>query len=445
MLAEFASSHRHAVVLRGLVAASLLILVAPATSLATDRYQPEPEKVLEGNAATPWERIERHRDPHPRFPTEPLPKKLEHFFPQVKNAFGSGAPHSSNFLLHVAPGWDQSSRPNPVLLLPGANDDASRRYSNPLSTQHPDFLKQGGLMQDLSGRGFSVFAISFSHYHGDNRLQGEHVGNAIRRIRRMLGRDGDADFKVDLVTFSKGAMAARCYVQSAGSWYADTRFLTKFRGDVRRVIFQCGPLGGLDMPFRYYLYNLTCAASDFPAPMGASHVMTYGFMRASGEKDILSGMWTGQLQMLNDLRDLGVPHGPLSFTVDANMSGSALVNGGRTMFLRSKGIQHAMEAGGNMIELMNQTGFPPEVEAAMLGGTRPVLEDERYPLLKIPAGFQIIAPNDGLLFLKSALLEDAITAQGARVLGTRTLPLNHVELSRDQRAFDFVEEMLTIH
>ena len=75
---------------------------------------------------------------------------------------------------------------------------------------------------------------------GCNLHQGEAVANAITRIRKLLGREDDENFKVDLITYSKGAMAARCYVQSAND-FVGFDYLTDYRGDVRRVVFQVGP------------------------------------------------------------------------------------------------------------------------------------------------------------------------------------------------------------
>lgn len=410
---------------------------------ATPHFQPRhPEARRTGAEAAPWAVIERHRDPHPRFPAEPFHPKLKQFLPEIVAGFGTAEPHSDSFLLHVAPGAAEAPDPVPVLLIHGANDDGTRRWALPRSTHDPEFRDHPGLMQHLAARGKAVFAVTFSHFHGDNRLQGEHVGNALKRIRVLLGREDDPDFRADLVTFSKGAMAARSYVQGMGPRYADTRFLDGYHGDVRRVVFMCGPLGGLDMPYRYYLYNLTNKASDMPAPQGASKLRMYGFWRETGVEHILSGYWPGQLQMLADQRERGVAYGPLSFTADANMTMRALRDGGGTLFLKSEGLEAGIEAGGRFMEALNGPGPALDLEVAALGGTSPVLHDERFPRWKIPAGGQIADRNDGLLFLKSAMYTEGLTNKGARLLERATLPLNHIDLSRDERAFAFVARML---
>lgn len=329
-----------------------------------------------------------------------------------------------------------------MLLLPGANDDATRRFGHPLSRHDAGFYDTPGLMQYLDARGRAVFGITFSNFHGDNLLQGEHVANAIRRIRRLTDRDDDPDFRVDLVTYSKGAMAARCYLSDAGRMVNGYDWLTGYRSDVRRVVFQCGPLGGLDMPFRYYLYNLSNHLAKVPAPLGASHLLVYGSWQETGVGDIFSGYWTGQLQMLSDLRQIGVPHGPLSWTADANLTYRALLDGGRSMAVRSRGLQAAIEAGGDLIQRLEDRGLPPDVSAALLAGTHPVLYDERYPNLKLPVGAQLTRPNDGLVFVESALYSQGLTARGAAILGTSTRPKNHIDLSRDPESYAWVAEVL---
>lgn len=391
---------------------------------------------------SPWVLIERHQDKHPRFPKESFHSHLPQFYPQTIKALGSKTPHSSVFALYAAPGWDTAKHPHPVLLIHGANDDATRRYAHPKATTSQDHLKSKGLMQYLSKEGFSVFAISFSHFHGDNLYQGEQVANAISRIRQLLGKQGDSSFKVDLVTFSKGAMAARAYVQSAGKEYG-LKFLTEFRNDVRRIVFQCGPLGGLDTPFRYYMYNLFIANNDVPAPMGASSMLMYGMWRDMGENHIHSGYWPGQLQMIHDQRLLGVKDGMLSYTTDMNQTARVLREGGTSLFVESQGLEAARVAGGRMIEMLNTKGLPKEVSAAVVAGTHHIIYDERYDNWKIPIGAEMAAPSDGLLYLNSATHTQGLTAKGAKITAVAKFDLNHIDLSRSEEVFSFVAKQLS--
>ena len=418
-----------------------LFLAACTPSFATRFYRAVPKSTVEGEAALPWEKIELHRDYHPRFPLTRFHPKLTQFYPQTKDAFGSEKPPSRDFLLYMAPGWDRGEGV-PVLLIHGANDDATRRFARPESTLSKDHLAVPGLMQFLSNKGFRVFAISFSHYHGDNLYQGEHIANAIKRIRKLLGQGSNQGFQVDLLSFSKGLMAARCYLQSAGQYY-HKKHLTAYRGDVRRFVSIGGPIVGIDLPYRYYLYNLNIHSQKIPAPLGAAKLRIGPFMQKTEKNHILSGLWPGQLQMIHDLRLLGIPYGPLSLTADANLSGRVLRDGGKTLFLESKGLDQARKAGGNLVEVLNNRGLPPGVEAILIAGTLPILFDETHPGWSFPAGAQIIAKNDGLVFLRSALYEEGLTARGARVIAKKSFLLNHLGLSRHAKVFQFVAEKLT--
>ena len=421
----------------------LTVLIGPISShlFATELYVPEPEFVLEGEAAAPWEFIERHKDPHPRFPWEPFLPKLRQFYPNVVKAFETKEPHSRLFLLHAMPGWDEATKPVPVLLLPGANDDASRRYAYPLDHTHPDHLTQKGLAFHLAEEGFAVFGITFSHFHGCNVHQGEQVANAITRIKKLLGREKDDDFKVDLVTYSKGAMAARSYVQSAND-FLDLNYLTDFRGDVRRVVFQVGPIGGLDTMFRYYMYNMFCQSKDVPAPVAVSSQVLYGMWQESEELYIHSGYWPGQLQMVNDTREVGVAYGPLSWTADANMTMRAVRDGGSTFFVKAAGLEAARQAGGCLIERLNERGFPKEVSAALVAGNHPVIYHEKIHTWKVPMGAELSDTSDGLVFLESATYKEGLTAQGADVVSVKVFPYNHVECSREMDVFEHVSKVL---
>ena len=111
---------------------------------------------------------------------------------QRRTFFGNLAwPRSSRFLLYLAPGWDTGSKPTPVLLVHGANDNPDRAWANPDelggfgcgATTCPGT----GLMQYLSGRGYRVFAIGLSHKQGDNRYWAEQIHDAIEIIRSRTG------------------------------------------------------------------------------------------------------------------------------------------------------------------------------------------------------------------------------------------------------------------
>lgn len=419
---------------------ALLALVAlqAGDARATEKFSGEPDHVAMGAEAAPWERLERLRDPHPKFPEENFHPKSPHRAAQVEAMFGTDRPSSDTFILHCAPGSTTASGV-PVLLVPGANDDATLRFTVGGGREAGEHR----LMDHLVDAGLPVYGISFSHPHGDNLFQGEHLANAIRRIRKLMGREDDPDFQVDVVTHSKGAMPARCYAQDAGQQFRDRKFLTKFRGDVRRIVFLGGPLGGLDTPFRYYMYNLTVLSQGWPAPMGAKAMMYYGFMKDTGPSHIMSGCFPGQLQMIHDLRDIGIAYGPFSWTVDANATMTALRDGGKTAFVESEGLDEARAAGGNLIEKLNQSGMPPTVAVAALAGTDPVLNDPRWAPIKVPLGVEPTAPSDGLVYVKSATYTEGLTRRGATLLDAHTMPVNHVDMLDSTDVFDWITGLLT--
>ncbi|MFC1745717.1 esterase/lipase family protein [Candidatus Riflebacteria bacterium] len=434
--------------MRRLIFLKVLVLIPFLLSsvlVASSFYKPVPLKSFTGKQAAPWEFIEQHHDPSPGFTSQLFHPKLYHFYQQTELAFGNTKPHSSYFLLYAAPGWDEVTYPHPVLLIPGANDDATRRFAFPLSPMHPDHQKFPGLMQYLSKKGFAVFSISFSHFHGDNIFQGEQIANAIKRIRKLLGRDEDPDFKVDLVTFSKGAMAARCYAENAFSFYDKkytAKFFTPYQGNIRRIVFQCAPLAGMDLPYRYYMYNMFLQQNKVPAPMGAEKILLYGKLQSAGINFIHSGYWTGQLQMIHDQKLIGVPDSPFSWTADNNQTMIALKYGGQTLFLKARGLEAARLAGGNLIEKLNELGLPEGIEFSVLAGTHPITYDDTHPTWKIPVGGDPVYTNDGLLFLNSAHYVKGLTVRGAKLLQKMSLAENHIDLSRSKKAYKFVFEQL---
>jgi len=424
-----------------LIAVLFLCFSAPAS--ATSLFRPEePVHVMDGEEAQPWAFIERHVDPHPQFPEEPFHPKLVQFYQQTIAAFGTKEPHSSTFLLHAMPGWNSSTKPNPILMIHGANEDATRRFTRPLSTAHPDHLTRTGLGQYLAQRGHAVFGISFSHFHGCNLHQGEQVANAISRIRALLGREDDQAFKVDLITYSKGAMAARCYVESAGEYYG-LDYLTLYRDDIGTIVFQVAPIGGLDLPFRYYGYNLHVMASGTPAPVGARRMFIMGSWQDTGDSYIHSGCFPGQLQMIHDVGERGVPVGPMSYTMDANYTMRCLRSGGVSHYLHSEGLEAARNAGGNLIQLLNELGLPGGVDAVLVAGTHPVLHEEvMFPQWHTPSGMELTDVSDGVLFLKSALYVEGLTGRGARTVDPKTFPLNHIDISRSPDVYEYIAGQL---
>ncbi|MCW0203549.1 hypothetical protein [Rhodanobacter thiooxydans] len=80
------------------------------------------------NIQNGWERVERWRDTEPAFTQESFPTDGRgDQSGQRVTFFGSSKPNSSRFLMYYAPGWSSNTKPVPILLVHGANQDADRR------------------------------------------------------------------------------------------------------------------------------------------------------------------------------------------------------------------------------------------------------------------------------------------------------------------------------
>src|SRR5262249_35539860 len=81
--------------------------------------------------------------------------------------FGTAQPLGSQFLLYYAPGWNTGSKAVPVLLVMGAADNVDREYADPnlngSGTCGATPCPTTGLMQQLSGAGYKVFAVDFAN------------------------------------------------------------------------------------------------------------------------------------------------------------------------------------------------------------------------------------------------------------------------------------------
>src|SRR5579872_6004647 len=196
------------------------------------------EAVFTGSSvANGWVKVERYHDADPNFPTADYPPDGRgNQDGQRLTFFGNVAqPALSRFLLSYAPGWNTNTRPVPVLLVHGSNDNADRAWANPNeeggSVCGATICPTTGMMQFLSGNGFKVFAINLPHKQGDNLLSAQLIFDAIQRIKAVTGAS-----QVDVAAWSMGAFAARLYASSVKpSWGAP------YAGDVRKLILMGNP------------------------------------------------------------------------------------------------------------------------------------------------------------------------------------------------------------
>lgn len=404
-----------------------------------DNFVNRPVNVIGSEDAAPWAKIECLYDSSEGFVAEDFHPQCVQSHTILKKAFSNEKPHSSFFLLHYAPGWDAKTDKTPVLLVHGAGSHAFHSWAHPYFMQAPDpkNIEKPGLMQFLASKGYPVFAVTFSHPHGDNFLQAQQLANAITRIKTVMG--GRSDFKVDIVCHSKGAMATRIYLSGVSEQYEKYKWITPFRNDVRKAVFVASPLKGLDTSYRYYAYSLTVMLKDIGAPMAPKSLVYMG-----GIIDLkdYNKKFPGQDQMLNNWVKDGIGFSNQSYTADMNLTMHALYNGGDTTLLCSDGIDKAIKKSGSVIEKLCEKGIDPSVTAYLLAGTKQDIDNIQIGPWKIPIG-EMADHSDGVLFLKSATYKRGLTARGAKVEGVKLIKTHHVGLIVLPDALNFIEGALS--
>lgn len=386
--------------------------------------------------AYPWQKIELLHDSTEDFVEEIFHPASTRAHSSIRKAFQTDRPHSSKVLLHYAPGWSDSSGSIPVILLHGAGDNASRGFAHPYTFDIPESGKidKPGIMQHLVSKGFSVFAVTYSHPHGCNFLQAHQLGNAIERVRQVTGSQ-----KVDIVCHSKGAMSARIYASDLASHYDEFNWIRRYAGDINRILFIASPLKGLDTAFRYYMYNFSVLGNRMAAPLGPDSILWQGiFIDTSSH----NSFFPGQFQMLHNWVKDGIAFNYQSATTDFNVTRNALYNGGTTAFLSSGGIDKAIQKAGNVIEYLNRLGLDPNIEAHVMAGTRQDIDSIDFFWFKVPIG-EFACESDGVVFLKSATYTDGLIAQGASVGSVEIFNTHHVGLTVLPEALDNIVEVLS--
>ncbi|HEY0452054.1 lipase [Actinophytocola sp.] len=390
------------------VAAGLLV---PAGPVAADPAYLTKEATY-STVANGWSGVDRYRDTTAGFHDEQYPPDGRGDQDgQRRTFFGDVArPSSSRFLLYSAPGWNTGSKPTPVLLVHGANDNPDRAWANPNESGGfgcgSSTCPSTGLMQYLSSRGHRVFAIGFAHKQGDNLQQAQQVGDAIAIIKSRLGVGS-----VDVVGWSKGMMSARMYVASVKpSWGRS------YAGDVRRLVTLGGPNGGYDYPFAHgWAHDFSIwpeCGGAVNAPSPHTRMTCYGTYTYHPELSITPAggydAYPGQRQML------------------ARWDGTFGVNtstqdwyttyyGGQGVYTDGPGIQAAINA-GSLIARIQAAPTPASVPVYLLAGGSPSI---------VGIWNETRGPSDGVVFVASALDTTGVTTVGATTLVSSA---NHLQL-----------------
>lgn len=417
----------------------------------------------------PWERVELWADTASQMINgqEPVVKvalpennKVRNWFPAdifVKDGtstasndynFGDYGHLKSNrfFLLGYGPGWNNATKPYPVLLVHGASDDMNRAWAHPWDKQTPATITNPGLMQYLANKGYAVFAISFPHVHGNNLIQGELIAGAIDVIKSRTGAS-----QVDVVAHSKGNMTVAAYLSSLNQEWSDTTWMTDYRGDVRKYVAVAAPYKGLDTMFRYYTANTTVISNNSDSPVAFWEAYIYYAYRYYKRWDMTStysgNFYQGQTQLLHNWVD--DPDHPIGFnaeswTSDANETMLDLYYGGQSLYITSEGIDNAISdpSGTNgtndFIAKLNGKGLDPNVKLYTLYGTNQVWD---YTWWGYPIGEKADA-SDGLLFVASATYTQGVTRRGAPLAAKTGMNYNHLDIARQNDAMAWIEQQL---
>jgi len=360
-----------------------------------------------------WANMELLRTPG--LPQEPMQDRGRQRDPEVVSCFGTELPPSTDVCLHDAGAPARLSSQIPVLLIHGANVNATSNWALP-----PYTSRKSGLMQHLKSQGFRVFAVTFANKHGDNFVWVNHIHNAINRIRQVTGAP-----QVDAVAHSKGGFSLRMYTSDILA-----PGMKPYHKSIRKALFIGSPHRGLDYTFRHSVVHWALIPEDDDpvkyAPVAWTKALIYGSWRDSSRSSFASPYFRGQAQMLArwDKTYPLMPTNPDWYTT---------YNGGKGFVSESPGIDAVINASGNIVEKMKHSPVRPEIQVGLLAGNSPSIPG----ILNETDG-----PSDGLALVKSTAAAEDLTAAGAKLLDQTIMPYHHIALVFEPKAMDWVVTQL---
>jgi len=460
--------------IQSLVTVGLTSVLLAGHAHATDAFDPttptvryegketwtQPEDIRLWNAVELWEDREPGLFAQEAF-NDGVAWQDADYSPWIATAFGSEAPHSSQFLLHVGL-HEPTAEGTPILMVPGAGDNASRGFVT--------------MATKLDRDNRPVFAMTFAHPHGDVFMQAEAVADAIAVVKERTGAD-----QVDVVAHSKGGIATTVYASHhAGADWGHAGYHdhgTEYRGDIRRMVLIAVPLGGVDTSYRWSglnYYGLQPDDALSPTSWSTYYPSTTALPAINddlSDQDMLpdgADYFPGQRQLLARWDDAYPLPGsqPWLGLYAAQQDWWTTYHGGLGLVSHSEGIDAAISEGGDLIDRLRGTGVDPEVELYLLAGTNPIMpngdddlarqfdslsglvdyaelmaeatsrgipmsadEDE---LRGLEDGYLVLGeltgPSDGLVFVDSALDATALDARGAQIAEARQANLSHIDL-----------------
>lgn len=329
-----------------------------------------------------------------------------HYDPELVSVFGP-TPDSSTCILHTAP-WESDGHPVPVLLVHGAALNGNSWVV--------DFEEDGeGLARYLSKQGFRVFAVTFSHTHGDNLIQAAQIAQVIELICERTACD-----QIDLVCHSKGGIVCRTWLQGMiGETYP---------GNVRRLVFTGTPNLGTDQVFRHPLLSVMGYTAGVSSVVAYDRMWIMGMLKNTTLESIYGeGSFRGQTQLLHEWAP-SIPLDLLEPEVETTYYG------GFGMFGHSRGIKQAIADGGHFLEKLNSLPFPSQVEVSILAGSSNSIGQMRG---------ESCAPSDGMVFVQSASYIEPFVRSGCHLRAVDTIAVNHLEMIYNEKAAKWVLHQLT--
>lgn len=330
----------------------------------------------------------------------------EQLDPEIISLFGSSRPGAEQYLLHLAPGWNSNKHKTPLILIHGAGLDASS-FTNLYGMGYK------GLQEQLTSLGYRVFALSFSHSHGDNFYQAEQLADAILRVKELCQAE-----QADIVAHSKGGIAARIYLSNLG--------ITSYRHDVRQYIMLGTPNLGTDFAFRNPGLSYMIYLSGGNGVIAWDKLKSPFFTDISLRSIYSDGAFPGQNQILY----------PWDQQYSLDMSQPdwwTTYYGGCGYLSHSRGIKQAVSDGKKLIEKLENKGLEPGIEFAVMAG-----DNHLFGL--IPG--ESSGPSDGIVFIDSVLNTGALSSRGAILKEKTVLHLNHMELLYKKAVSHWIDRQL---
>lgn len=382
--------------------------------LAPGRVGFEQFQIVRTVSGKNWPKMELLRTPG--LPDERMQERGRQRDPDVISCFGSEIPAGNDICLHDAGEPTKRVSDVPVLLIHGANVNATNNWVEP-----PYSNGKPGLMQHLRGQGYRVFAISFGNKHGDNFVWVNQIHNAIQRVRQITGAP-----KVDAVAHSKGGFALRMYTSDILA-PGQTQPYPKA---IRKALFIGSPHRGLDYTFRHPVVHWALLPEKdeaaLYAPLAWTRALIYGKWVDAERNSFVGPYFKGQAQMMARWDDV---YGLDKLQPDWYTT----YNGGQGFVSKSPGIDSVIKSSGNVVGQLRRSGVDPSIAVGVLAGNKANMPG----ILNENAG-----PSDGLVFVQSAGAAEDLTTKGARLLDKTVLPVHHMGLVFEQTALNWVSAQL---